>query len=471
MSVRVTHLFSMKIAFSHLFAVLGWLWVPAAGLSGAEYYLDPVAGGMDASGTRSEPWGSLEAVAASGKKFAAGDVLVLLEGHHGSPVLRNKNPGMVTVRPAAGARATVKNLSIQDGRWWTVEGLEISPETVGSQERPLLVKVTGSDNVIRGCLLYTARDTSPWTAADWVARACNGVAIGGTRQLVENNHITNVRFGVMVSSDTSHHTVRGNLIRNFSGDGIRGLGDYCLYEGNVVKNLYRVDMNHPDGFQSWSRTKDGVGKGVVKGVVLRGNYFLSYEDPNQPFRGRLQGIGCFDGFFEDWVVENNVILTPAWHGIAFYGARNCRIVNNTVADLLPSDKSLPWIKVTKHKDKRPSSGNLVRNNVACRLVIDGGAAVVDHNLSQRDSGRLFANWAKGDLRLTERHPAIDAGSPEDAPAVDLRGAPRSHRGDAAWDIGAFEFGAPVPGPANATGHPWEPRLNVPAMPAEPARSR
>ena len=43
-------------------------------------------------------------------------------------------------------------------------------------------------------------------------------------------------------------------------------------------------------------------------MVLRGNTIINYEDPGQPHRGTLQGIGCFDGMFVDWVIENNVVI-------------------------------------------------------------------------------------------------------------------------------------------------------------------
>ncbi|HEX2861458.1 MAG TPA: choice-of-anchor Q domain-containing protein [Lacunisphaera sp.] len=457
----------MKTTLLRLCLVFAW-WPVWPALGGAEYFLDPVAGKPAHAGTREAPWGSLEAVAASDRVFAAGDVLVLKNGHHGSPVLRQKNPGAVTIRPEAGARATVKNLTISGGRWWVVEGVEISPETSPTPERVLLLRMNGSDNVIRRCVLYTVLDTSQWSAADWNARACDGISVSGTRQLVEDNHLANVRFAISVSVGALHNTVRGNLVDRFSGDGIRGMGDYGIYEGNVIKNLYQVNANHPDGFQSWSQTGAGVGKGVVKGVVVRGNYFLSYDDPKRPFRGALQGIGCFDGFFEDWEVENNVVLTSAWHGIAFYGARNCRIVNNTVADLNPAGRAKPWIKITAHKDGRPSTGNLVRNNLSSHLSIDRGAAQVDHNLVAAESWTFFAGWAAHDLRLGAASKAIDVGTSAGAPALDVLGHARFAPGNTACDVGAYEFGGVANGSVLSAGLPWEPRLNVPLLPASAA---
>jgi hypothetical protein len=434
-------------------------------VAGAEYYLDPVTGSSANPGTQAAPWGSLEAVAAGGKTFAAGDVLILLAGHHGSPVLRGSNPGPVTIRPEAGARATLATLTIKGGQFWIVEGLEISPETAASPVSAVLLKVSGgSDNVIRGCLVYTVRDISGWTREDWNGRACDGAYLNGTQLRLENNRLQNLRFAVTIPSGATHNTVKGNLIMNFCGDGIRACGDFGVIEGNVVKNLYRVNNNHPDGFQSWSQTDAGVGRGVVRGVIVRGNYFHSHEDPKQPFRGAMQGIGCFDGFYEDWVVENNAIITSAWHGIAFYGARNCRVVNNTVADQNPGDEGVPWIKITAHKNKTKSTGNLVRNNLAGRLAIDRGSAQVDHNLAAPKAWKFFPGWANGDLRLKARSAAIDAGTADSAPALDLSGAPRAYPGNAAWDLGAFEWGAPPAAGAESPLRPGEPPLQVPAMP-------
>jgi hypothetical protein len=118
---------------------------------------------------------------------------------------------------------------------------------------------------------------------------------------------------------------------------MRGFGDHTTFQYNTIKNSYAVNGNHDDGFQSWSSGAGGVGTGEVVGIVLRGNTFINYEDPNQPHRGAMQGIGCFDGMYVDWVIENNVIIVDHWHGISFNGVRNTRIVNNTVLD--PNGKS------------------------------------------------------------------------------------------------------------------------------------
>jgi MYXO-CTERM domain-containing protein len=240
--------------------------------------------------------------------------------------------------------------------------------------------------------------------------------------------------------------VEGNLVENFSGDGMRGLGDRTVFQYNTVKNCYAVNQNHDDGFQSWSLGTDGqVGTGEVTGIVLRGNTIINYEDEDQPHRGTLQGIGCFDGTFVDWVVENNLVVTDHWHGITLSGARDSRIVNNTVIDLNDEEPGPPWVRIGAHKNGTPSQGCLVRNNLTTAINVDEGQDVaVDHNLIIDDPQALFVDAAAGDFHLLAGCAAVDTGSDELAPALDLEGVPRP-QGDGV-DVGAFEY---HPGPVDS----------------------
>ena len=170
---------------------------------------------------------------------------------------------------------------------------------------------------------------------------------------IRDNRLLNVNFGISVGASDS--LITGNLVENFAGDGLRGLGNHCTFEYNTVKNCYKVNANHDDGFQSWSTGPGGVGTGEVVGVVLRGNTIINYDDPNQPYRGTLQGIGCFDGTFVDWVIENNVIITDHWHGITLLGARNCRVINNTVMDQNNTRPARPGFGSATTRTARPRS--------------------------------------------------------------------------------------------------------------------
>jgi len=204
-----------------------------------------------------------------------------------------------------------------------------------------------------------------------------------------------------------------------------------------VKNCYDVNANHDDGFQSWSRGPAGVGTGEVVGIVLRGNTIVNYEDAAQPHRGALQGIGCFDGMFVDWIIENNVIIVDHYHGITLAGARGCRIVNNTVLDPNDQRPGPAAIRVGKHKKGTSSSGCTVRNNLTSALSVQAGEDMTaDHNLVVDDPSAVFMDAAVRDLRLRKGSPAIDAGVADLAPKMDIAGTARPQGG--AVDLGAYE---------------------------------
>lgn len=424
--------------------------VAAVGASGASYVLDPSLGAMSNPGTPAAPWGSLESVAKAGRPFLPGDELVLRSGFHGRPDFRGRNPGPVTIRPAPGADPVVAQVTFRAAANWVVVGLSITAEAEAPLKRATLVRIDGESTGIRieGCRIRSVEDVAEWSAEDWNQFACNGIDVAGDENLILGNSLRNVNFGISVSGERVR--VANNTIENFSGDGLRGLGDYGVFEYNTVKNCYDVNGNHDDGFQSYSRGPDGVGTAQVRGVILRGNRILNYEDPNQPFRGTLQGIGCFDGFFEDWIIENNEILVDHWHGITLAGARRCRILHNTVVDLNDRRPGPPWIRIGAHKNGTPSEGNVVKNNLASAYALQEGVAVAEGNQVAVPYADRFRDYPNRNLRLHADSPAVDAGVELETPSRDIAGNPRpldgNGDGDAQPDPGAHEFrpGATVP---------------------------
>jgi parallel beta-helix repeat protein len=181
----------------------------------------------------------------------------------------------------------------------------------------------------------------------------------------------------------------------------------------------------------------------------------------------MHGIGCFDGMFDGWIVENNLIVNGSAPGISFVGARNCRIVNNTVIrNPLKPASSYPRIEITAHKaDGGPYSGvyasdNIVRNNIMAETKFwHATNTTVDHNLATTsyDTG-YFVDYAGFDFRPLAAGPLVDTGDATLAPTIDLDGNPRP-RG-AAHDIGAYEYGTlfadnfeSYPAGANIGGQP------------------
>ena len=346
------------------------------------------------------------------------DAIYLRSGYHGPLEIQGYyNSDWITIAAERGHTPKLARLRVRASARWKFQGLHVSPEFADSSDRVTLIDLDSHgfrgpvhDVTVEGCHVQTAQDSSAWTADDWNRLACNGIEVDGWNMTIRNCRLRNVNFGISVSAADS--MIEGNTVENFSGDGLRGLGDDTTFQYNTIKNCYDVNRNHDDGFQSWSRGKDGrVGTGEVRGIVLRGNTIVNYEDPEQPHRGALQGIGCFDGTFVDWLVENNVIITDHYHGITLGGARNCRVVNNTVIDCREGRPGPPWIRVDNHKNGTPSRGCLVRNNLTTSLHVGAGVQA-DHNLIIQDPRTLFVDVAARDLRLRRDCPAIDAGSPE-----------------------------------------------------------
>ncbi len=424
----------------------------------ADFYVDPQNGAASGDGSSASPWKTLEAVVSAGEfgtTVKAGDTVHLLSGYHGELNLTSGsfNPP-ITIVEDSGQSAELSRVRFGSTSGWVLDGVSVSPSFAPTYTTIDMVSVgdNASDVTVQNCDIFSIPDATSWSADDWVNVASSGISVGGTNITIKNNLVKNVRFGISVDGEGA--MIDHNSVVNFSADGLRGLGDNETFQYNLVKNSYvddSQDANHDDGFQSWSVGSGGVGTGEVKNMVLRGNVIINSEDPAQPMKGTLQGIGCFDGFFTGWVVENNVVITNHWHGISLYGAKDSRIVNNTVIDNEDGQPGPPWILVTDHKDGTPSENVIVRNNLTTDLDVSGTNVTEDHNtvLAKTDFASYFVDAAKWDLHLLQTAPAVDQGSTDQAPSHDADNIPRPQ--GAGIDLGAYEWHEPNVQPDGGSG--------------------
>jgi parallel beta-helix repeat protein len=393
-------------------------------VSGNTFYIDPAAGSPDGDGSVQNPWRTLQEmvegdliacyrhVEANNPASAlepvnpeapvkGGDQLLLRSGYHGHIALNyfifkewltiaaenGHTPVLAQLRmEGAFEKIYLKNITIlkQSYRgvdaYWQAEALNRND---GSCIYLASSSFWGEGREVKmnGLTVKTAENTSSWSAGDWVEKSASGISLRSAKKIeIVNCTIENVRHGISMDYFSDNSVAVNNTINNYSGDGCRLIGNDLLFAYNTITNCYDVDENHDDAIQSWSRGADNSpGTGVLRNVVIRGNLIIGTPDSNNPLPGNPQGIGCFDGFFENWTIENNVVVTDHYHGISFYGMRNGKIVNNTVIDQIPGNDTSPWILVNPHKDGTASENCIVANNIVSAAVTVEGNEVEAYN--------------------------------------------------------------------------------------------
>lgn len=340
----------------------------------------PISDVQGADGSAARPFPSVAAAVAAGA--GEGDRVLLAAGDYGRVVIRGvraKTPLVVLPADPSGPAPRLSSLRVRDS-----ENVHLTGLLVEGGDGALTVPLVQIDDDLEGIRLegLTVRSGEghvDWSGEEWIARARQGIVARGPRPEIVRNSLGGVRHGITVLGRDAK--VVGNRIDGFSGDGVRALADQGLYERNRIANCFHVDGNHADGFQSWTRGPDGdVGKGVVRDVVLRGNEILNYTGRRGPLTCNLQAVGLFDGMFENWLIEDNLIEVDMWHGITVMGGRGTRVSGNTVRNIGSFPPGPPAIRIIAHKDGRAGGGNLIEGNlVVGKIHADPRVTVVRGN--------------------------------------------------------------------------------------------
>ena len=423
------------------------------------YYAAATGGSTTNDGTLASPWSNLEAILAAAQPLADGDVVCLLSGDHGAPFVDGLNFATgVTFAAMTGESPRVAQIKIEASSNLVFDGILVDGSATinpGADEKEQFL-ITGNEATHHISFLRmtirSATDSSAWTKADWYQRCKGGIDMRGSHTTVEDSTLLNVYHALSLRGSNSQ--VARNLIDNFAGDAIRGLGSFSTYEWNVVRDAYVNDyaIQHDDGFQAFNLAADPK----VEAVTIRNNQFVQFRDPitsfvtdNDLMSRELQGIIITDGYADGWLVENNLVVTNHPHGISLYGARNCRVQNNTVVQPpFHSDSEVPWILITdQSKTGQSNFDNVIRNNLATKLTTwtYDASSVVENNtdideLTADDYQLHFNDYDNQDYHLKTGSPAVNAGTNTDTSALDLDGNPRVHAGTV--DSGAYELQTP-----------------------------
>jgi parallel beta-helix repeat protein len=308
-----------------------------------------------------------------------------------------------------------------NGSNWHFNNLDVSATFPAGAHNTAYLAVTlkGSNNTFENSSV-TYGNSAGWTATDWNTKAGSGVSVsGGTNNLIKNNLIKTVHFGITVDHSAKNATVINNTIDGVAGDGMRGLGDFGLFENNLILNTKQTNGNHSDCFQSWSKLNGTVGAGEVVGVVIRGNQCLPALNTTDPLTANTQGYSIFDGVARDWIVENNILFSNTFHGSSLSGGNNSVIRNNT---LVGANGALPGTpngnavhaKVSGTKTGIAPVNSKVENNIVNNVwgMTTNANVTYTNNSSARYANydTWFVDWRNGNMALKSGAPANGAGA-------------------------------------------------------------
>lgn len=353
---------AMTKVLSFLIA-LSWAWLAQAN----EYVSDPNAP-IGGNGSKENPWPSLEQSIASGylKTLKPGDSLILLEGYHGEARFSGINDDFITIAAAPGHDARLAKLHMSAAAKWHIKNLRISPTFAPKSNIRNIVYFgerapESGQVIIEGCEIFGVDDHTKLTAKTWLALP-NGILVGrhAKGSIVKNCYIRNTRFALQLSA--YDNVAEGNVIENFSGDGLRMNRDGQKAIYNVIKKSFVTDgngdKNHDDAIQCFLHSK---GTGLMRNLTLSHNIIIGHEPGVEPNAANNHGIGLFDGPLENFRIENNVIMVSHWHGISVFDGQGCTIVDNIVWSQF-NGKLKPWIMLGEKQGK--AIGNTVKNNYA-----------------------------------------------------------------------------------------------------------
>lgn len=374
-----------------------------APLAAADYLADPaVTGGGD--GSKASPWPALETCISSGilARLKPGDTLYLAEGYHGTASISGSNAEPIIIAAQPGKDARLSRLTVE-GSGWHFKDLRLSP-TFGTAYSGTIVSFGDRNEasgkiVIEGCEVFGVDDHRTLDFDGWM-KINSGILMGrhAKGSEVRNCYIRNTRFALCLSAYDG--VAEGNVIENFSADGIRMTRDGQRAEGNVIKHAFNTDgdgdKNHDDAIQCFLHNK---GTGTMRKLVVKDNLIFGHQPGAEPNAAVNQGIGFFDGPLVEFTVTGNVVMVAHWHGVSLYDAQGCTIADNVTWNKF-GGKFRPWVMLgTKLKQAKD---NTVTGNHAMsfNLKQPGTTASENNPVSQEIYEKAMAERSQ---QLFERY--------------------------------------------------------------------
>jgi hypothetical protein len=380
---------------------------PKASPGGRVFHIDPARGSAEGDGSAAHPWRSLAealeparglvgaprprrrsdgvfaADPAGGGPIRAGDAIELADGDYGDIKLTGyANEDYISIAAAPGAKPVLHSLWIAGASHWLLRGLTFSAARGESGPPNAIVEVVShaalgpSDHIaFIGNRFFTSETVADWSPEDWVKRPKSyGFLTQARCTLARGNAFYNLRNALGVGGDES--LVEDNVIHDFGNDGVDFYASGVTIRHNRISASRHTPAEplHPDAIQGW-----GPNGQSHRDILIDGNVIANLNPAED---NEMQGISIFTDRWDGVTVQNNAIATNAWHGIALYGVRNAKVVNNTLAATRPGQKD-SWIFIRDSADHAVRGEALARNNIATALVIENADVVVDHNVTAK----------------------------------------------------------------------------------------
>jgi hypothetical protein len=289
-----------------------------------------------------------------------------------------------------------------------------------------------------------------------------GIDTSGGPALIENNVVTDNRFcdDGAISAAFSTATIRNNVISNNTqvcSGGVGGAGVSIRGDGSVQV------LNNVISGNAHTAAAGGVGLFAAGTPTISGNVIKN----NVGWQGG--GMSLFNG--SDALIVNNIIVgnqAAQGGGIYWtvpYGNRGPLVVNNTIADN-PANDGLA-VYGSGFEAQATMVNNILAGSGTGSVVTCGSYDGIPPSIGYNDArnggtgplysgacsdqtgvnGNIsvdphFVDPAGGDYHLRPGSPAVDRGTNDGAPAVDIDGDPRPFDGNGdgipVTDIGADE---------------------------------
>lgn len=203
---------------------------------------------------------------------------------------------------------------------------------------------------------------------------------GGTNVIIENNEFFNFHRA-LVTGGGIDYVIRGNDIHHIRSDGMNFVKmSNVLIEGNYLHDFTRApgSGDHADMIQFWTNgsTQPSVGITIRDNALMAGagdstqSIFMRNDMVDRGLAGR-------EMFYQDVLIENNVIYNGHVHGITVGESNGLVISNNSVlhSDGGNVDGAASSVEIPKINVAGLSTNVTIANNITA--AVNGWAAQTD----------------------------------------------------------------------------------------------